>query len=84
MSEAHPEVLNMFPAFNGLTQQEIMSSRPLHLHITMFMRALENFVLSLNDKEKITEYLLNLGGRHRSLKMDHFDVCLFIIQLHLL
>ncbi|XP_078345778.1 neuroglobin-like [Oculina patagonica] len=74
--ETHPEVLNMFPTFKGLTQQEIMSSRSLYLHVKIVMRALENAVLSLNDWEKFTQYLMNLGERHRpwSLKMEHFDL----------
>ena len=41
------------------------------------MSALENAVVSLNDAEKLTHYLINLGERHRpwSVKKEHFDVC---------
>ena len=77
MFETHPEVLYLFPMFNGLTQREILCSRALHLHVKKVMCALENAVVSLNDVEKLTQYLINLGERHRpwSVKMEHFDVC---------
>lgn len=76
MFETHPEVLYLFPMFKGLTQREILCSRALHLHVKKVMCALENAVVSLNDAEKLTHYLINLGERHRpwSLKMEHFDL----------
>ena len=77
MFGSHPEVIYLFPIFKGLTLREILCSRALHLHVKKVMSALENAVLSLNDAEKLTHYLINLGERHRpwSVKMEHFDVC---------
>ena len=77
MFGTHPEVLYLFPTFKGLTQREILCSRALHLHVKKVMSALENAVVSLNDAEKLTHYLINLGERHRpwSVKKEHFDVC---------
>ena len=77
MFGTHPEVLYLFPSFKGLTVKEVLRSRALQLHGKEVMRALENAVVSLNDVEKLTQYLINLGERHRpwSVKMEHFDVC---------
>ena len=76
MFGTHPEVLYIFPIFKGLTRGEILCSRALHLHVKKVMCALENVVISLNDGEKLIQYLINLGERHRpwSVKMEHFDV----------
>ena len=56
-----------------------MISRSFHLHVKIVMRSLENAVSSLNEAEKFTQYLMNLGERHErwSIKMEHFDVSIF-------
>ena len=67
-------VSEIFPALKSLKFKALMNSS-LCPHVKRVTTALENATFSLNDAKVFTEYLMNLGERHKARKISMYVFC---------
>ena len=81
--QVYPEMQNLFPEFQGQgSVDKLETTRFLNGHSKRLMTAVENSVNSLNDFESSSNYLQELGRRHktRKLKSHYLEVGLSLTQ----
>jgi hypothetical protein len=63
--KANPPLQQVFPEFRHVTLDTLKTDRSLHGHTKRVMKVVGNAVAALEDIDSMTEYLQELGRRHR-------------------